>query len=149
MVARIVIGKFPDGDTGVRVSQAGYSALSNPIDNERMIFNSSWPGALSVHTQSTSAITISKNASLSISFPDLGFLPIFYIAIKGNTASSWTSYQNSSFYDYTNYNQYYDYFAITVFSSHIDFYYRAGSITSYGPSSFNVLYLITANRATS
>ncbi len=53
MVKRVLIGKFPDGGYGLRVSKPGYDVTSNPVNNEQMVFNSDWPDILSIYTMGT------------------------------------------------------------------------------------------------
>lgn len=72
MVKRVLIGQFPDGGYGIRVSQPGYDVTSNPVDNEKLIFNSDWQSALPVHAVGTIAV---NNNTVTQTFADLGYIP--------------------------------------------------------------------------
>ena len=69
MVQRVLLGKFPDGGYGLRVSQAGYDVTSNPVDNEKLVFNSDWPEVLPIYAKGYSV----NNGSTA--YPDLGYVP--------------------------------------------------------------------------
>lgn len=53
MAKRVLIGKFPDGGYGLRVSKPGYDVTSNPVNNEQMVFNSDWQDILSIYAMGT------------------------------------------------------------------------------------------------
>lgn len=72
MAKRVLIGKFPDGGYGIRVSQPGYDVTSNPVDNEKLIFNSDWQSSLPVHAAGTIAV---NNNTVTQTFPALGYIP--------------------------------------------------------------------------
>lgn len=72
MPKRVLIGQFPDGGYGLRVSQPGYDVTSNPVDNEKLIFSSDWQSVLPVHAVGTIVV---NNSTVSQSFPDLGYIP--------------------------------------------------------------------------
>ena len=75
MVKRILLGAFPDGGYGLRVSQAGYDVTSNPVDNTRLTFNSDWPSVLPLYQ--SGQFTIANGASSGgISFASLGYVPL-------------------------------------------------------------------------
>jgi hypothetical protein len=46
-----LIGKFPDGQYGLRVGVPGYNILSNPVDDAQLYFSSEWPTTMYVHHQ--------------------------------------------------------------------------------------------------
>lgn len=73
MTKRILIGRFPDGGYGLRVSQAGYDVTTNPVDNEQLVFNSDWPNILPIYV--TGYMNISAGSTQSASYPTLNYLP--------------------------------------------------------------------------
>lgn len=72
MVKRVLLGKFPDGGYGLRISDAGYDVTSNPVDNERLTFNSDWPAVLPIYVMGTASV---NNSLTSIYYADLGYTP--------------------------------------------------------------------------
>lgn len=46
MTNRVVIGQFPDGGYGMRISKPGYDVLSNPIKREKLMFDSNWDNTM-------------------------------------------------------------------------------------------------------
>jgi hypothetical protein len=73
MVKRVLLGRFPDGGFGLRVSQAGYDVTSNPVDNEKLIFNSDWPGILPIYA--TGYMNLSADSTTTASYTDMGYIP--------------------------------------------------------------------------
>jgi hypothetical protein len=92
---RVLLGKFPDGHYGLRVSEPGYDVASNPVDNERMVFNSDWPSMLPLYL--TGVVNLS-GSSVTIPFAALGsgYIPFVEIFILRNGESRWELYQTSS-----------------------------------------------------
>lgn len=73
MTKRILIGRFPDGGYGLRVSQAGYDVTTNPVDNEQLVFNSDWPAILPVYT--TGYMNLSAGNTITAYYTDIGYIP--------------------------------------------------------------------------
>lgn len=73
MTNRVALGQFPDGGYGLRVADAGYDVLSNPVDNSRLLFSSDWPSMFPVHF--TDSFNLAANTSVTKSYTDLGFIP--------------------------------------------------------------------------
>ena len=73
MVKRVLLGKFPDNGYGLRISEAGYDVSSNPVDNEKLIFNSDWPAVLPVHA--TGYMNLTAGQTQTAAFADLGYIP--------------------------------------------------------------------------
>lgn len=73
MTNRVLIGKFPDGNYGVRVSKPGYDVTSNPVDNEQLAFNSDWSYMLPVLLGGT-AVVNATTVTVNFGF-DLGYIP--------------------------------------------------------------------------
>lgn len=73
MTKRVLLGAFPDGGYGLRVSKAGYDVSSNPVDNTQLIFNSDWPAILPIYA--TGYMYIGAGSTQSASYPSLGYLP--------------------------------------------------------------------------
>jgi hypothetical protein len=73
MVNRVLLGAFADGGYGLRVSQAGYDVTSNPVDNEKLIFNSDWPAVLPVYV--TGSVSLTAGQTQTITYPALGYVP--------------------------------------------------------------------------
>lgn len=81
MVKRILVGAFPDGGYGMRVSQAGYDVTSNPVDNTRLTFNSDWPSVLPLY-QSGQFTFASGASSAGFSFVSLSYVPFALLFIN-------------------------------------------------------------------
>lgn len=75
MVKRILLGAFTEGGGkfGLRVSQAGYDVATNPVDNEKLVFNSDWPEVLPIYQ--TGSIAVPANTSTVVNYPTLGYVP--------------------------------------------------------------------------
>jgi hypothetical protein len=77
MVQRVLIGKFPDGDSspngyGLRISKPGYDVkVANP-DNEKLVFNSDWAGILAVHLVGQTSVSAGGTATVA---HNLGYIP--------------------------------------------------------------------------
>lgn len=76
MIQRLILGKFADGGYGLRVSVAGYDVNTNPVDNEKLIFNSDWAATFSIASEGTFSVV--DNSVHSITIPDLGYIPFFF-----------------------------------------------------------------------
>jgi len=74
---RVLIGKFPDGGSGIRISQPGYDVESNPVDNEKLHFNSDWQSTSLIHA--TGSITCPFNATTSASWSALPYIPFVHV----------------------------------------------------------------------
>lgn len=98
MTKRVLIGAFPDGGYGLRVSQPGYDVTSNPVDNEKLVFNSDWVGLLPVHVTGT---TTCNATTVSVPFPNLGYIP--FCAALINVGSGTQLYQTAQ--DFLNKNK--------------------------------------------
>lgn len=73
MTKRVLIGQFPDGGYGLRVSQPGYDVTSNPPDNEKLVFNSDWPAVLPVYK--TGSKSLYAGETYTETYTDLGYIP--------------------------------------------------------------------------
>ena len=71
----------------MRVSQAGYDATTNPVDNTKLTFGSDWPSLLPVYQ--TGSVSLGTSASASVSFTSLGYIP--YAAVCLYTADTTNS----------------------------------------------------------
>jgi hypothetical protein len=72
MTNRVLLGKFPDGNYGLRISDPGYDVSSNPVNNERLIFNSDWSAILPVYQIGTVSV---NNSTTTVNYTDLGYTP--------------------------------------------------------------------------
>jgi hypothetical protein len=88
MVERILLGRFPDGGYGLRVSEAGYNVTSNPVNNEKLVFNSDWPAVLPVYAKGI------IYGSGSASYPDLGYIP--FCSALVDVGRGWEQFSNST-----------------------------------------------------
>lgn len=75
LIPRIRLGQQSDGTYGLRVSEAGYDVTTNPIDNERLLFNSDWAMTFPIWYQFSVSISASMGAAAQVFFPDCGFIP--------------------------------------------------------------------------
>lgn len=75
MAQRVLIGKFPDGGYGIRVSEPGYDVTSNPVDNARLTFSSDWAEVLPVLHRGTFSITNTEFAAKFADYPYPGYIP--------------------------------------------------------------------------
>ena len=93
MVARVLLGKHPDGVYGLRVSEPGYDVLTNPLDPERMVFDSQWTALnpILLRGQATvSASTSSAYATTTVNFGEtLAYAPMFF-ALWTKDGTTWT-----------------------------------------------------------
>jgi hypothetical protein len=92
MVQRVLIGKFPDGGYGLRVSEPGYDVTTNPVNNERLVFSSDWEALLPIHAVGTISV---NNSTATASYADLGYIPHSSSLIKVLTSgwpSDWQQY---------------------------------------------------------
>jgi|688.fasta_scaffold13803_6 hypothetical protein len=92
MTKRVLIGKFPDGGYGMRVSEPGYDVTSNPVNNERLVFSSDWQSLLPIHAVGTISV---NNSTASANFADLGYIPHSSSLVKVLTSgwpSDWQQY---------------------------------------------------------
>lgn len=105
MTSRILIGKFPTGDSspngyGVRVSQPGYDVTTPNPDNAKLVFNSDWQDVLAVATDTNgNAMTIGINASTPGNVytytHNLGYIP-FIAAFININGQGWEKYHSSN-----------------------------------------------------
>ena len=90
MTKRLLLGAFPDGGYGLRISWPGYDVTSNPVDNEGLLFNSDWPGVLPIYLIGNVSVS---NSTVTVDFPDnLGYLPMAS-ALMIDSADSGGGYQ--------------------------------------------------------
>lgn len=96
MVQRVLIGKFPDGGIGLRVSEPGYDVMSNPVDNRRLYFSSDWAEVLPVLVRGTFNISTNQNSVKVANYTYPGYIPFarfFYLEPAATTPSvpqGWT-----------------------------------------------------------
>lgn len=110
MVQRVLIGKFPDGGYGVRVSEPGYDVTSNPVDNARLTFSSDWAEVLPVLHRGSFSITNTQFAIKVADYPYPGYIPFgrFFLfepaVVNGGTLGTtnipagWTFKRGSRFF---------------------------------------------------
>jgi len=92
MVQRVLIGKFPDGGYGIRVSEAGYDVTSNPVDNARLTFSSDWAEVLPVLHRGTFSITNTEFAIKFADYPYPGYIPFArFFLLESAVVSSGTT----------------------------------------------------------
>jgi hypothetical protein len=89
MTKRILLGSFPSGGFGLRISKPGYDVTSNPVNNEELIFNSDWPNILPLHINGSLSVSAGGTASVAHS---LGYIP-FASALINIGGRGWESYQ--------------------------------------------------------
>lgn len=90
MVRRVALGAQSDGSYGLRCSQPGYDAYSNPVDDTRLSFNSAWNTVMPIYLAGAS-LNIANNTTPTISFSSLGYIPLGYFMIRRNGNSGWNS----------------------------------------------------------
>ena len=73
MTKRVLIGAFPGGGYGVRVSKSGYDVTSNPVDQSQLTFNSDWKSMLPIYKRGS--VSVPNNTTQTISYTSLGYLP--------------------------------------------------------------------------
>jgi hypothetical protein len=105
MVQRVLIGKFPDGDSsqygyGLRISKPGYDVkVANP-DNEKLVFNSDWQNILAIATNSDGSLKVQGiNASSpnTVYYYDHNLNHIPFIAAFINIdGQGWEHYHSSN-----------------------------------------------------
>jgi hypothetical protein len=131
MTQRVLLGKFPEGGYGLRVSEAGYDVTSNPIDNTRLVFNSDWASTLPIYLSGSA--NVPNNSFTRVDFPNLGYTPFAMALINHNTmiTSKRYTFSNGEYF-YGNRYQF-PYGTMSVFSDHIDLinYNGANAIMSY------------------
>lgn len=92
---RVRLGAQTDGQIALRVSQPAYNVETNPPAPGSMYFDSTWPDVFPIHQTGIIAVSGYINTSntnptgvtASATFPDLGYVPVVDIMIKG---TSWT-----------------------------------------------------------
>ena len=95
MTRRVLKGPFPDGGFGMRVSEAGYDVMSNPVDPTRLNFSSEWPSMFPLHTagQLASGNLFTGAGSKTITFTSLGYVPLATIMFKGSVVQNYSTPQ--------------------------------------------------------
>lgn len=151
MTRRILLGAFPDGGYGLRVSQAGYDVASNPVNNERLIFNSDWPAVLPIYLVGT--LTLTAGQTQTVSFATLGYTPHFSALISRDSGANWQSYQMTNSFrlpkwsgTYTEYPSFpYNeiaYQGTGTYCANIQVRLFANSVTIYSDTAAQVAYTI-------
>lgn len=92
MVKRVLLGKLPDGHYGLRISDPGYDVTSDPVDNEKLIFNSDWPAVLPIYQ---TGLLMPNGSTVSASYPDLGYAP-FCAALVNVGGRGWEQYATTN-----------------------------------------------------
>ena len=87
MTKRILLGKFPDGDSspngyGLRISKEKYDVTTPNPDNEQLIFNSDWQGILPIYRSGI----LNQGESYA---HGLGFIPFVSAMITLDNGTSW------------------------------------------------------------
>lgn len=109
MSKRVLIGGFPDGGYGLRVSQSGYDVTSNPVDNSKLVFNSDWADVLGIYQ--TGTLSVSAGGTTTAAH-NLGYIP-FASALINIGGRGWEQLQcmniafpiiRSMSWSYTDYN---------------------------------------------
>lgn len=105
MTNRILIGKFPTGDSspngyGVRVSQPGYDVTTANPDNQKLIFNSDWQDVLALAADANgNALIFSQDASSGGTVytytHSLNYIP-FVAAFVNVNGQGWENYHSSN-----------------------------------------------------
>jgi hypothetical protein len=123
MTNRVLLGKFPDGGYGLRVSVPGYDVRSNPVDNELLVFNSDWANTLPILISGSAYV--SPSSFMRINFPSLGYTPFAMALMNYHGITTYITYSTSRA------NQ--PYGTISVFHDHVDLINYLGStaIISY------------------
>lgn len=89
MANRIAIGQMPDGSYGMRVSMAGYDVLSNPVDNEKLIFSSDWPATFPIYAKGSYTKSSSRTTTDTVAFAGMGFTPVVFVCLDDGTYQHW------------------------------------------------------------
>lgn len=82
MAKRVLIGKFPDGGYGLRVSKSDYDVTSNPVDNEQLVFNSDWADVLGIYQTGTLSVSAGGTDTAT---HNLGYIPFASAMLKVGT----------------------------------------------------------------
>ena len=82
MTKRILLGKFPDGGAGLRISRPGKDVMANPPVQEDLQFNSDWFSALPIHQMGQ--VTVPNNATTTVVFPALAYPPMILAYVWDN-----------------------------------------------------------------
>ncbi len=75
MPGRALLGQFPNGESGLRVSRPGYEVTDMNLPPKALAFDSRWPKALNVHQQGTAS------HGQTVGFPALSEPP-FVVAVS-------------------------------------------------------------------
>lgn len=86
MSNRVIIGQFPDGGYGMRISEPGYDVLSNPIDPERLIFNSDWDNTVNIAARGSVTIAPTAN-SVTVALASPVNIPVVVYAHRSSLAA--------------------------------------------------------------
>lgn len=85
---RILIGHIPGASYGVRISESGYNAAANPVDNERLLFSSDWPEVMPIHQVGSFVHRLTSDQGndvvQTVSYSGLGYIPFVDFMVKGN-----------------------------------------------------------------
>lgn len=99
---RILLGKLPSGNNGLRISQSGYDVGTEPIDNERLIFSSEWPEAIPIYMQGFGRFYQGSGSPTvaTVAFPSLGYVPYveFIFRSPADTPSNQSSWPDTTKY---------------------------------------------------
>src|SRR6478672_13335743 len=90
MTNRVLLGRFPDGNYGLRVSAPGYDVYSNPVNDENLLFNSDWSTLFPIYQRGTFTCygDMYYSYSADATFPNLGYIP-FIVASFSSDGSNW------------------------------------------------------------
>lgn len=90
MARRVLLGAFPDGGYGLRVSKPGWDVEMNPVNNAGMMFNSDWASCLPIHWRS-GAFSIGAGAAFSLGYADLGYVPFVAAIYQNPVGAGWAT----------------------------------------------------------
>jgi hypothetical protein len=90
MVKRVVLGAQSDGTYGLRCSQPGYDASSNPVDFSQLSFASDWNTVVPAYLSGAS-LNIANGATLSVPFTSIGYIPLGFYMVRKNGDTGWNS----------------------------------------------------------
>jgi hypothetical protein len=106
--SRILLGRLPNGARGLRISEPGYNASADPVDDTRLFFSTEWPDVMPVHQigsaiQNPGLITQSV-VTQTVDFPSLGYVPFveFYVQSRADALPAGASTYPSSRWYYFN-----------------------------------------------
>jgi hypothetical protein len=85
MVTRVLIGKHPDNTYGLKVSEPGYDVMTNPVDRQRMIFDSTWVALNPILYRGETYV--GAGTSVTDFYPSLGYIPFAFTQWFPNYAS--------------------------------------------------------------